>query len=212
MKNLSKVFLVVAMAFGLAACGTQNPMQTGYYNQNGQYVGPGGMIGGSTCITGVGGSLNFNFTASGVDDIQARFLAGNIPPQGAGAGQHGTVQLGGGYQNSMGAITMNKQGYNGSMQLYYSPSQRTASGMVQLSGTAVSQLLMQSMYSSGYGQYGQYGMNQNVCVTGVAMDVVYVANTYQNYGGYQQQSTGMIQAVILYLYLNNGQTAVSVGL
>lgn len=209
MKNLSKLFIGAFLAIGLTACGMagQNPA-TGYYNQQGQWV-PGvnpGVMGGNACLTTMGQPLQFGFSAQGVDDVQARFFAGNIPQFGTGAGQHGQVTLGGavGPMNQMGSIQMNKQSMNGSINLYYSPQQRTVSGQITLAGQALSTIMMNSMQNQQYGQYGQMG--STVCISSIAMDVVYTSSYMGgSYYGSYGPATGNISAILLYVYLNNGQ-------
>lgn len=210
MKNLSKLIITAFLAIGLSACGLaqQNPA-TGYYNQQGQWVAgvnPNAM-GGSACLTGVGQPLQFGFSAQGVDDVQARFFAGNIPQFGTGAGQHGQVTVGAAMapMNQMGSIQMNKQSANGSLNLYYNQQQRTVSGQITLAGQALSTIMMSSMNNQQYGQYGQYPqMGSSVCVTSIALDVVYVSSSYG--GGYNYgNATGNISMALLYVYLSNGQ-------
>ena len=224
MKNVTKLMMAL-IAIGLSACGTQNGtngQQIVGYNQNGTPIyGNNYGVGGNACITSMNQPLSLSFTAQGIDAVQARFLAGNIPQFGTAAGQHGSVTLSGGMQQYPGSIQLQKQSVNGSINMTLNPQSRTASGMIQISPQALmnpvlglSNIMYQNM--GGYGgynqypqqQYGQPGMSSQLCVTSIGLDVVYVSS----YGGYsqypqygQQMTTGSISQALVYLYLNNGQ-------
>ncbi len=212
MKNLSKLLMAGLIAIGLSACGTAtnpNGQQIIGYNQNGTpiYGNNGiGMMGGNACITSMNQPLSLSFTAQGIDAVQARFFAGNIPQFGTAAGAHGTISLSGGMQQTAGSISMQKQSANGSINMTLNPAARTASGMIQISPQILYQYgVMNSMYSNtGYNNGYNTGMNSQVCVTSIALDVVYVSS-YSGANMYGQMSTGSISTALVYLYLNNGQ-------
>ena len=207
MKNLSKLLMVSLFAIGLAACGTAQNPATGYYNSSGQWVpGTGGVMqGGNACLSSAQQTLSFGFTAQGVRfNGNAGFYAGNLPASHPMSGQYGTVSVGGAMQNQMGAIQLQKQSQAGQLQISINPQGGTASGMIQISPMALQQTgIMNYLYSNqGYGGYNTgYNATPSICVTSVALDVIYSASSSM----YGQQSTGFINSALVYLYLNNGQ-------
>lgn len=210
---MSKILAVSMIAMGLTACGNlaQPGQQIVGYNSNGQpiYGNPGQypQTGGNNCISSFGQPLSLSFTASGITSQPSRFFAGNIPQYGTAAGNHGQLSLSGGYMQQMpGAVSLSKPSQNGSIQLMLSPQSGSVSGMIQISSQALMQTgVMNSMMYSG-GQYGgQYG-SPAICVTQMALDVVYIAAP--SYGGYGQ-STGSISQALVYLTFNNGMTALA---
>ena len=199
MKNLSKLLMAGLIAIGLTACGAaQTPVATTYgqqivgYNPNGTPIY--GAAGGTACFT-MGQPLTLGFSAQGIDVVQARFFAGNIPQFGTAAGAHGQLTLGGGFQQTPGSISLTKNSMTGStINMTLNPQARTASGNIQISAADLMNPnlgLINSMYYNSYNTgyntgYNNGAVNSQMCVTSVAMDVVYVASYY---GGYSQQMT-----------------------
>lgn len=213
MKNLTKILMAV-IAVGLTACGTANNPQTGYYNQSGQWIPTNGTnyYGGSTCITSTSQQISLSFTAQNVDfNGNAGLYAGNLPAGHPMQGAHGTVTLSGGMIQQMGgSIMLQKQSQAGSIQMSVNPSARSASGQIMITPQALYNTGIMNFLYSGYNNYGSYPQtgypqtgypSQSLCVTNIALDVVYTAST----GYYSTTSNGYINSALVYLYLSNGQ-------
>lgn len=100
----------------------------------------------------------------------------------------------------MGGVTLQKQSMNGNVQMTLNTQSMTASGMIQINPQALyNSGVMNSIYNTG--SYGGT-MGASVCITAIALDVVYIAQ--MSYGG---MSTGTISQALVYLYLSNGQVA-----
>jgi len=202
MKTVTRYLITGLIAIGLTACGTATPTTSGYYNSAGQWVPTSGIgASGNTCLSSMAQPLSLNFTATGISSQQNRFFAGNIPQFGSAPGTYGQVSLAGGYaQNSMGGVTLQKQSMNGNVQMTLNTQSMTASGMIQINPQALyNSGVMNSIYNTG--SYGGT-MGASVCITAIALDVVYIAQ--MSYGG---MSTGTISQALVYLYLSNGQVA-----
>jgi len=205
MKTVTKILMTGLIAIGLTACGAAAPTTAGYYNSSGQWVPTTGVgaIGGNACLSSMAQPLSLNFTATGISSQQNRFFAGNIPQFGSAPGTYGQVSLAGGFAQSMGGVTLQKQSQNGNVQMTLNTQSMTASGMIQINPQALyNSGVMNSIYNTGYN--GGYGtMGSSVCVTAIALDVVYIAQPNYGYG----MSTGTISQALVYLYLSNGQVA-----
>jgi len=202
MKTLSKILITGLIAFGLSACGSATPTTSGYYNSAGQWVSTAGVGTGNACISSMSQPLSLGFTATGINSQVNRFFAGTIPSFGSQPGTYGTVSLAGGYgAQTMGATTMSAQNTNGQIQMSLSTQSMTASGTIMIQPQALyNSGILNSIYNTGI--YGSMG-GSTVCITAIALDVVYIAQP-SYYGGV---STGVISQALVYLYLSNGQVA-----
>jgi hypothetical protein len=209
MKTLSNILGAALVALTLSACGNSaapafsnngfgnNPWGT----QTG--TGPNGQPGG--CIPLQNGSIPFTVQGAAING--AVILGGAMPANSLRPGTYGQAMIGNsGMGGGQGMIQYAPfQSSAGAIQLTASAGgqQGMVSGMINLSQTTLYQVLglaaNMGAYQNPQQQFPNQGMNNNVCVSSLAIHVVH--QTFMN--GYT--GMGQIYSAQVYLYLNNSQ-------